>query len=69
MKFKGETTVKMLERLHGGKWKYYAGPGLWGCNDGIRKAWYVSIGVDVAGECDGSRLCIYYSDGRAPQWV
>lgn len=66
--FKTESTTKMLARRLGGKWKNVCGG--WECDDGIRTVNRVLTGRDMNGEYDGmTALCLYFKDGRSPEWL
>lgn len=60
--------VKYLSEKFGGKWIYRA-EGIWECTDGKRTVRRVN-GCLCDDDCDHpSRYCMYFSDGRIPEWV
>lgn len=58
-------TQSITERF-GGKW-WYQGMGHWECDDGVR---YVNRVASIhADEDSPGSFCLYYRDGRAPEWM
>jgi hypothetical protein len=69
LKLKTISVKKALVQKLGGKWKHEYG-GTWRCDDNIRYVCRVATGMDYSGEYDGSsRFCLYYVDGRTPEWL
>ncbi len=72
MKFRViKTTVAMLAKNFGGKWKYDRRAGQWNCNDGNRYVVRVATGRDLNGEYDGTSSNIMYfrDNSELPVWV
>jgi len=68
-KFTTRPLNKYLEGRFGGKWTYQIQFG-WECDDGVRYVWRVATGLDHNGEYTGeSSKCLYYRDGRTPEWI
>lgn len=66
---KTQSLASAFKEKFGGKWKY-DGCTTWWCDDGIRHISRVAVGFDSTGEGTGqSALCLYYDDGRTPEWV
>lgn len=64
-----KSLVADLAERFGGQWTYERGWG-WNCDDGVRYVMRVLTGKDMNGEYTGATsLCLYYRDGRAPEWL
>ncbi len=69
-KFRTQSLASSFAERFGGKWKY-DGNTTWWCDDDARHISRVAMNIDWNDEEEAmeSKFCMYFSDGRTPEWI